>query len=127
MKSLTLLGLYLLSSLPGRGAPITMTFSGQIFDSALAGIAVGDLFNGEMTYETTASVLGSGPPFIKYGRFVPSGGVTITVDGFTFSGASYLNLLVSNGPGGASPVPNTDFVAGSSDGVFGTLSTNYSG
>jgi hypothetical protein len=127
MKFLTLVGLSLLSSLPGLGAPITVTFFGLISDSTLPGIAVGDSFNGLMTFETSASVLGSGGNYVNYGSFLPADGATVTVDGFTFSGASYLNLLVSNGPGGAGPVPNTDFVAGSSDGLFGTLSTNYSG
>jgi hypothetical protein len=127
MKSLTLLALCLLCSRPGLGGSITVIFSGLIEDSSLPGIAVGDSFGGEITYETNASVVGSGSTFVNYGSFLPGDGAEVAVDGFSFSGASYLNLLVSNGPGGASPVSNTDFVAGSSDGVSGTLLTNYPG
>jgi hypothetical protein len=74
-------------------------------------------------------VFGDGPSGTNYGFFEPQDGVSVTVDGFDFVGASYLNMYVGKGPNNGSGYGdiNADLLAGNSDGVFGTLSTNYPG
>lgn len=106
---------------------ITVDFSGTISTSSLAGVAVGDPFTGSMTYETTGTVLGSGPGSINYGFYQPQDGVVINVDGFTFAGSSYLNMNIVDPPYTTIPDHTADSLQGSSDGVSGSLFTNYPG
>jgi hypothetical protein len=106
---------------------ISVNFSGTIASSSLPGVGAGDPFSGSFTYETTGTILGSGSASINYGFFLTQDGVVINVDGFSFGGVSYLNMNITDPP--FTPVldQNVDYLQVSSDGVFGSLNTNYSG
>ena len=105
---------------------IEVVFSGTISISSLPGVAVGDSFSGTMTYETTpGTVFDNTATLANYGFFQPQDGVVIIVDGYTFAGSSYLNMAIDDTPDTTIPDKSVDVLQGSSDGVFGTLSTNY--
>src|SRR5438105_4509686 len=101
--------------IPAAASSIVVAFSGTINSSSVAGIGAGNNFTGHMVYETSGSVLGSGPGSINYGFFQSQDGVSVVVNGFNFIGTSYLNLFLANGPNNASGMGavDTDFLQGS--------------
>lgn len=112
------------------GAPlmadtISVYFSGLIFNSEIPGISVGDSFSGAMTWESSGTVLGQGGGSVNYGFFQPNDGVTVMVDGFTFSGLSFLDFFA--GTGVSVTTSNADVLAGFSNTGPGRLATNYNG
>jgi len=111
----------------GFAGSIVVDFSGTIASSSVLGIAAGDPFSGSFTYETTGTNLGSGPDSINWGFFLPQDGVVINVDGFTFDGASYLNMSIVDTP--LTPIldKSVDYLSVDSDFVYGSLYTNYPG
>ncbi len=106
---------------------VVVNFSGTIASSSVPGVAIGDPFSGSFTYETTGTIFGSGPASINYGFFLPQDGVVINADGFTFGGASYLNMNIVDPPFNSILDQSVDYLSVSSDGVFGSLHTNYPG
>jgi len=122
-------GLVFLSTLPAGAATIEIAFQGSVTQSSVPGIAAGDPFSGLMVYETSGTVLGGSSGYINYGFFQPADGVSIAVDGFSFAGGGYLNMFLARGPNNESDygTVNTDILQGSSDDVFGSVSTTYSG
>jgi hypothetical protein len=109
------------------GGTITVLVSGQISSSTVPGVVAGNPFSGSFTYETTGVDLGSGPASQNWGFLQPQDGVTLTVDGFTFAGAGYLNMAIQDTPFNSIPDLTKDLLQVSSDGVSGTLSSNYPG
>jgi hypothetical protein len=106
---------------------ITVDFWGTITTSSLPGVNFGDPFSGSFTYETTGTTFGNSSTLANYGFFLPQDGVVVNADGFTFAGASYLNMSIADIPFTAIPDPTADQLGVSTDDVFGTLSTNYPG
>lgn len=104
---------------------IYLSFTGTIANSSLPGVAAGDTFSGTMTYETTGTVLSSGPASINCGFFQPQDGVVINVDGYTFAGSSYLNMAIPDAPYNSIPDTSADSLQGSTDSTFGSLFTSY--